>query len=134
MEEQTLGALIGKPYEAPEVQAFVAPLGKVDIDEEIGAPQSVYYTFDKARVTMLTDVRSKRVTHIIMEAPQGKRAYPGKLPFGLSFTSSREQIRQALQREPDESTPYFDAWEMGDYTFHVAYRAGSIKSFVFQSG
>jgi hypothetical protein len=130
--EQTLGVLIGKTYDAPEVQAFVSQLGKVDVNEEIGAPESVYYTFEKAGVTVLTDVRSKRVTHIILEAPRGKRGYHGKLPFGLSFDSSREQIRKALQREPDRTRPFFDAWEMGEYVFHVAYRAGAIKSFTFQ--
>ncbi|OJT23150.1 hypothetical protein BO221_19960 [Archangium sp. Cb G35] len=132
MGEQMLGGLVGKTYDAPEVQAFVAPLGKVDVDEEIGAPESVYYTFEKSGVTVLTDVRSKRVTHIILEAPQGKRGYRGPIPFGLSFDSSKEQIRQALKREPDRTKPFFDAWEMGEYVFHVAYKAGAIKSITFK--
>lgn len=134
MNALKLGELVGKPYELKEVQEFIARLGEPDVDEEIGAPEKIYYTFEPQGVELTTDSETNRIRTIFLKAPrQGKPGYRGGLPGGLDFSMTREQVRKAL-RAPDDSQSFYDAWEEGTHVLRVEYSDDQIKMIVLMGG
>ncbi|HEX5745502.1 MAG TPA: hypothetical protein VFZ09_04605 [Archangium sp.] len=134
MSALRLGELVGKPYGVEEVQEFVARLGEPVVDEELGAPEKIYYMFESHGVSLVTDSETNCIRTIFLKAPrQGKPGYFGKLPGGLDFSMTREQVRKAL-REPDDSKSYYDAWEEGSHILRVEYSDDKIKMIVVMGG
>ena len=134
MSALKLGELVGKPYESKEVQEFIDRLGDPEVDEEIGAPESIYYTFESQGVELTTDSEMNRIRTIFLTAPrQGRAGYRGGLPGGLDFSMTREQVSKAL-RAPDDSQSYYDAWEEGSHILRVEYSDDQIKMIVLMGG
>lgn len=134
MDTRKLGELVGKPYESPEVQSFVKALGPPTVDKEMGAPESIYYLFEAQGVNLLTESTTDRVSTLFLMASQdGEPGYPGPLPYGLSFSMTREQVRQAI-RAPDKSKAFYDAWEEGSHILRVEYKDDAITMVIFMGG
>lgn len=134
MDVRKLGELIGKPYESDEVQDFTVRLGVPEVDQEIGAPETVYYIFAARGVTIITDSQTNRIDTIFLKAPRAERpGYGGPLPAGLDFSMTREQVLKAL-RAPDDSQSFYDAWEEGSHVLRVEYTGDRIKMIVLMGG
>ncbi|NMO19481.1 hypothetical protein HPC49_27425 [Pyxidicoccus fallax] len=109
-------------------------LGPVKVDKELGAPETIYYIFKAQGVNLLTESTTNRVTTLfLMASMDGEPGYPGPLPHGLSFSMTRDQVRQAI-RAPDKFKPFYDAWEQGSHIFRVEYKSGAIKMVMFMGG
>ncbi|EPX61168.1 hypothetical protein D187_000951 [Cystobacter fuscus DSM 2262] len=134
MSSLKLGELVGKPYESEEVQEFVARMGEPEVDDEIGAPDTIYYTFESHGVELTTNSETNRIKTIFLKAPlQDQFGYRGELPGGLDFSMGRAQVHKAL-RAPDDSRSFYDVWEEGSHVLRVEYSDEKIKMIVLMGG
>ncbi|WP_394838690.1 hypothetical protein LVJ94_17505 [Pendulispora rubella] len=121
-----LSTLIGKPFDAPEVQAFVKPLGLVEDDDE------EYRVFRAGGISFRIEPRSHRINTIFVYADKISKytGYKGPLPDGLNFGMDRDAVEQLLGPillRTDRSSK----WERGTHGLAVEFdKAGQIRMVV----
>jgi hypothetical protein len=128
--------IIGLRLDSPNMNALTSSVGETPAFEDDVELSRTYAIYKKAGISINADLASNRVTTIFLKSAF-EAVLPGVLPYGLRFSSSREDVRRAVGRAPDASNDSlrFDTWEELTHKLRVEYTENfaTIKMVVFMA-
>lgn len=129
--EHDISALLGRSVDDAEVQTFFAKLDdRVKVTSDEG---ELFWVAYGVGMEVLAVLPSRRITTVLTyaektQSPEQKQ-YSGKLPHGLDFAMSREQVKTQMGSAPWKSGRGHDAWDFGRYYLTVTYsKAGNVHT------
>jgi hypothetical protein len=80
----------------------------------------------EAGVVVYAQPKTRRITDLFLyaEGHEGYKQFKGKLPHGLDFSMTVDEVKSCFPREPDFSSDEHCTWDFDDYRLIVSFDNG----------